>query len=49
MENELKNALVAIMSLMINSGNAKAMIRHVWKAVGLHEQQYNNIQRESTN
>jgi hypothetical protein len=36
-------------NLVINSGDAKAMVRHLWKAVELHEQYYNKIQRESTN
>jgi hypothetical protein len=29
--------------------DAKAMVRHLWKAVKLHEQHYNKIKRESTN
>jgi hypothetical protein len=47
MEEEVKNVLVTI-NLMINSGDAKAMVRHLWKAVELHEQHYGKIQREST-
>jgi hypothetical protein len=36
-------------NLVINSGDAKAMVRHLWKDVKLHEQHYNEIQGESTN
>jgi hypothetical protein len=49
MEDEAKNVLVTIINLVMNSGNAKAMVGHLWKAVGLHMQHYNKIQRESTN
>jgi hypothetical protein len=49
MKDEAKNALVTVINLMINSGVAKAMVRHLWKAVELNEQHYNKIQRESTN
>jgi hypothetical protein len=49
MEDEVKNVLVTIINLVINSGDAKAMVGHLWKAVELHEQHYNNIQPESTN
>jgi hypothetical protein len=49
MEDEVKNVLVMIINLVINSGDTKAMVRHMWKAVELHEQHYNKIQRESTN
>jgi hypothetical protein len=49
MEDEVKNVLVTIINLVINSWDAKAMVRHMWKAVELHEQHYNRIQRESTN
>jgi hypothetical protein len=49
MEDEVKNVLVTIINLVINSGNAKAMVRHLWKAAELHEQHYNKTQRESTN
>jgi hypothetical protein len=38
MEDEVKNILVTITNSVINSGDAKAMVRHLWKAVGLHEQ-----------
>jgi hypothetical protein len=48
MEDEVKNLLVMIINLVINSGDAKAMARHLWKAVELHEQYYNRIQWEST-
>jgi hypothetical protein len=48
MEDEVNNVLVAIINLVINSGNAKAMVRHVWKAGELLEQHYNQIQQEST-
>jgi hypothetical protein len=49
MEDEVKNVLVTTINLVINSGDTKAMVRHMWKAVELHEQHYNKIQRESTN
>jgi hypothetical protein len=49
MEDEVKNVLVTIINLEINSWEAKAMGRHLWKAVELHEQHYNKTQRESTN
>jgi hypothetical protein len=49
MEDEVKNVLVTMTNLMINAGDARAMVRHLWKAVELHEQHYNKIQRESTN
>jgi hypothetical protein len=49
MEDEVKNVLVTIINLVINSGDAKAMVGHLWKAVELDEQHYNKIQRESTN
>jgi O-acetylhomoserine/O-acetylserine sulfhydrylase-like pyridoxal-dependent enzyme len=48
-EDEVKNVLVTIINLVINSGDAKAMVRHPWKTVELHEQHNNKIQRESTN
>jgi hypothetical protein len=46
MEEEVRNALVTIFNLVIYSGDAKAMVRFLWKAVELHEQHYNKIQRE---
>jgi hypothetical protein len=49
MEDEVETVLVTIINLLINSGDAKAMAIHLWKAVELHEQYYNKIQRESTN
>jgi hypothetical protein len=49
MEDEVKNVLVTLFNLVISSGEAKAMVGHLWKAVELHEQHYNKIQRESTN
>jgi hypothetical protein len=49
MEDEVKNVLVTMINLVINSGDAKAMVGHLWKAEELHEQHYNKIQRESTN
>jgi hypothetical protein len=49
MEDEFKNVLVTIINLLINSGDAKAKVRHLWKAVELHVQLYNKIQRELTN
>jgi hypothetical protein len=42
MEDEVKNLLVTI-NLVINSRDTKAMVRHLWKAVELHEQYYNKI------
>jgi hypothetical protein len=48
-EDEVKSVLVTIINLVINSGDAKATVRHLWKAVELHEQHYNKIKRESTN
>jgi hypothetical protein len=44
-EDEVKNVLVTIINLVINSGDAKAMVRRLWKAVELHEQLHNKIQR----
>jgi hypothetical protein len=38
MEDEIKNVLVRIINLVISSGVAKAMVKHLWKAVELHEQ-----------
>lgn len=35
--------------LVINSEDAKTMVRHQWKAVELYEQHDNKIQRESVN
>jgi hypothetical protein len=49
LEDEGKNVLVTIINLVINSGNAKGMVGHPWNAVELQEQDYNKIQRESTN
>jgi hypothetical protein len=49
MEDEVKNVLVTIINSLLNSGDAKAMVRQLWKAVEVHEQHYNKIQRESTN
>jgi hypothetical protein len=46
LEDEVKNVLVTIIHLVINSGDTKAMVRHLWKAAELHEQHYNKIQRE---
>jgi hypothetical protein len=48
-EDEVKKILVTIINLLINSGDAKAMVKRLWKAVELYEQHYNKIQRESTN
>jgi hypothetical protein len=45
MEDEVKNVLVTI----INSGDAKSMARHLFKAIEFHEQHYNKIQLESYN
>jgi hypothetical protein len=49
MEDEVKNVLVTIINLVTNSGDAKAMVRRLWKAVEFHEQHYNKVQRETTN
>jgi hypothetical protein len=49
MEDKVKNVLVMIINLVMNSGDAKAIVRHLWKAVELDEHHYNKIQRESTN
>jgi hypothetical protein len=49
MEDEVKNILVTIINMVINSGDAKAMVRYLWKADKLHEQHYNEYQWESTN
>jgi hypothetical protein len=49
MEDEVKNLLETIINLVINSGDAKAMVRHLWKAVELHEKHYNKIRGKSTN
>jgi hypothetical protein len=51
MEGEVKNVLVRIINVVTKSGDAKAMVRvrHLWKAVQLHVQYYNKLQRESTN
>jgi hypothetical protein len=46
MEDEVKNILMTIINLVINSGDAKAMVRHLWKAVELHEQYCNKSQLE---
>jgi hypothetical protein len=43
MEDEVKNVQVTIINLVTNSGDAKAMVRHLWKAVELHGQHYNNF------
>jgi hypothetical protein len=42
-EDEAKNVLVTIIHLVINSGEAKAMVRHLWKAVELREQHYKKL------
>jgi hypothetical protein len=47
MKDKVKNELVTIINLVLNSRDAKAMVGHLWKAVELHEQHYNK--RESTN
>jgi hypothetical protein len=47
MEDEVKNVSVTVINSVVNVvnfGDAKAMVRHLWKAVGLHEQHYNEIQ-----
>jgi hypothetical protein len=49
MKDEVKNVLMTIINLVINSGDAETMVRHLWKAVELHEQPYNKMQRELTN
>jgi hypothetical protein len=47
MEDEVKNVFVTIINLVINSGDAKSVVRHLSNAVEFHEQHYNKIQRES--
>jgi two-component SAPR family response regulator len=47
MDYEVMNVVATIINLVTNFGDAKAMVRHLWKAVELHEQHYNKIQRES--
>jgi hypothetical protein len=37
MEEEVTNILVTIISLVIKSEDAEAMVRHLWKAAELHE------------
>jgi hypothetical protein len=49
MEDEVKNVLVTIVNLVINSGDDKIMVRHLRKTAQLHEQHYNKIQQDSTN
>jgi hypothetical protein len=39
----VKNVFVTIINLVINSGDVKAIVRHLWKAVELHEQYYNEL------
>jgi hypothetical protein len=43
MEDKVKNVLVTIINLVINSWGTKAMVRHLWKAVELHKQHYNKF------
>jgi hypothetical protein len=40
MVDEVKNVVVTQIKIVIISGDAKAMVRHLWKAVELHEQHY---------
>jgi hypothetical protein len=47
MEDEDKNIMVTIINLVINSGDANAMVRHLWKVVERQERYYNIIQRET--
>jgi hypothetical protein len=42
----VKNGLVKIIKLMINSGDAKELVGHLWKVIELPELHYNEIQRE---
>jgi hypothetical protein len=49
MDDEVKNILMTIINLVINSRDVEAVVRHMWKAVKLHEQHYNKVQQESTN
>jgi hypothetical protein len=48
-EDEVKDVLVTIINLVINCGDAKTMVRHLWEVVEFLEQPYNKIQPESTN
>jgi hypothetical protein len=41
--------LVTIIDLVMNSGDAKAMVTHLWKVAELREQHYKKIKQESTN
>jgi hypothetical protein len=41
-DDELKNVLVTIINLVINSGDAKAMVGHLSKTVELHGQHHKN-------
>jgi hypothetical protein len=43
LEDKVKNILVMIINIMINSEYDKPTVRHLWKAIELHKQQYNNI------
>jgi hypothetical protein len=38
MEDKVKNVLVMISNLVKNTVDAKAIVRHLWKAVELHKQ-----------
>jgi hypothetical protein len=39
MEDEVKKVLMTIINLVINSGNAEAMVKHMWKALRATVQQ----------
>jgi hypothetical protein len=49
MDDEIKKVLVTIINLVINLGDAKAMVRHLCKSIEHQEQHYNRIKRESNN
>jgi SAM-dependent MidA family methyltransferase len=44
MEDKVKNVLVMIINLVIKYGDAKAMVRHLCKAVKLQQQHYKGNQ-----
>jgi hypothetical protein len=48
-EDKVRNVLVTIINFVINSGDTKGMVRHLWKAVKLHMQHYKKTERETTN
>jgi hypothetical protein len=49
MENEVKNILLKLINLVIYYGEAKPIVRRLWKALQLYERHYKKNKRESTN